>query len=120
MAATVLSAVTSHLDRGVYKVVVIIPTTVDAVSGATADFTLSRVFAISFQTKSTDYNGKAVSLQASNDDVNFFALPTPKSNSSDDNLAVAPSECAFQSYRVTINGAPLAPITVTIIANVHP
>jgi hypothetical protein len=119
MAATVLSPVTSRLDRGVYKVVVTIPTTIDGASGAIADFTLSRVFAIGVQSQSTNYNGQTVVLRASNDGVDYFGLPTNVASGSNALLSVASADCAFANYRITIAGAPLATITVTIIGSVH-
>lgn len=116
MAATILQPTVSNRAMGFMTVVVTIPTTVDGASGATCNFVLPGAFAIGIQYQSADYNGKTVTIKAAPDGVNFNALPTSKSSGSNAMQSVATADTAFLNYQVSINGAPNATVTVTIIA----
>lgn len=101
---------------GLLQTVVTIPTTVDGASGATCAFQIPRAYAISIQYQSTNYNGKTVTLKGAPDGVNWTALPTAKSSGANALQSVATADTAMLNYQISIDGAPTAAVTVTLIA----
>lgn len=118
MAQTVVNVAKSRVELGVTQVVATIATTVDA-TGATADFTVERPTAMSVQAQSTNFNTKTLSLQASNDGVNYAALPTAVALTASGIKSVAVADLGYLFYRINIDGAPLATMTVTVIAQTN-
>jgi hypothetical protein len=91
----------------------------------TVDFTLPRVFAATFEVISAitdDFGGGTLELQAAPDAINYAALPTPKTLTSENGIkSVAPEDLSFYNYRLNLSGSTTPPtITVTLIASQIP
>ncbi len=117
MAATVINPSQSPLQPKVLLTTINIPTTVDAVAGATAAFALPRAFSIVWSAISTNFNAKTVELKASNDGTNYFALASASQITSSGNKPVPQIECGYLYWQISITGAPSAAMVVTVVAN---
>lgn len=94
-------------DRGMNVVAVTLSAANDAVT-----FQMPRLSAMSIQVEGI--TTAAVALQASNDNSNFYALPTAVSLAADGIKSVAVADLGYRYYKILMTGASEA-ATVTVV-----
>jgi hypothetical protein len=119
MSATILQPDSVRKAAGIVEVIVTIPTTVDSSSGATCIVTFNGpVIKITGTAVSSNFNSKALSMKASNDGVNFYALATAISVTQSGNFVVdsgvSKDDIGFRYYQLLFSGAPAATLVVTL------
>ena len=116
MSATVIASPTWSHGVGFITCSITILTTVDGTSGATCIVPVECAIRLLTGTAvSTNFNGKALSVKASNDGVNFTAVATAISVTSTGNFIIAAADIGFLFYQVLFSGAPTAALTVTLV-----